>query len=138
MGNITPSIDQAEHIGPAATGDNIEAKRVGLYYWDGNNWQRATAATFGGSSPPSVATVTSVNDTASSTTLIAANANRKEVIIANDSGSTLYVKLGTTASATDYTVKLGTDDYFSTDYTGRIDGIWSADSTGAARISELT
>jgi hypothetical protein len=30
MGNITPSIDQAEHIGDA-TGDNIEAKRVASY-----------------------------------------------------------------------------------------------------------
>lgn len=137
-GQTVPRITKAEHIGPADTGDNIEAKRVALYYWDGSNWQRATTATFGGNTPPSTSTVTSVNDTAISTTLLALNASRKEVIITNDSSSTLYMKLGTTASATDYTVKLGTDDVFTTTYTGRIDGLWSSDSTGAARITELT
>jgi hypothetical protein len=39
-GNRVPSITNAEHIGPADTGDNIEAKRVALYMWDGTNWQR--------------------------------------------------------------------------------------------------
>lgn len=130
-GNVQPSIDAAEHLS-TTQGESVNAKRVVPYYWNGATLQRFTGGT------SSASAVTSVNDTASSTILLAANALRKEAIISNDSPSTLYVKEGTTASATDYTVKLGTDDVFVTQYTGRIDGIWSSDSTGAARITELT
>jgi len=31
---------QAEHIGPTDTGDNIEAKRVAGYKWNGTSWER--------------------------------------------------------------------------------------------------
>jgi hypothetical protein len=95
--------------------------------------------TFNASTPkPSSASVTSVDDTASSTTLIAANESALERIVQNDSSSILYVKFGATASPTDYSVKLYTDDVLTTSYTGRMDGIWSANSTGAAKITELT
>lgn len=45
MGNITPSVDGAEHIGPQQTGDNIEAKRVAGYIWnqDTSQWVRPVA-----------------------------------------------------------------------------------------------
>lgn len=89
-------------------------------------------------SRPTTAAVTSVDDQATSTTLIASNASARERIIQNDSASILYVKFGTTATVTDYTVKLAQDDILNTEYTGRIDGIWSANSTGAAKITELT
>jgi hypothetical protein len=85
------------------------------------------------------ATVTSVADTASSTTLLASNASRLGASITNDSSARLYVKLGTTASATDYTVSLAQNDYYEVPfgYTGRIDGIWASDpNAGAARITE--
>jgi hypothetical protein len=39
-GNTVPRITRAEHMGPKDTGDNIEAKRVANYGWDGTNWQR--------------------------------------------------------------------------------------------------
>lgn len=39
-GNVVPRITEAEHIGPADTGDNIEAKRVALYVWNGTEWER--------------------------------------------------------------------------------------------------
>lgn len=39
-GNVQPSLDKAEHIGTLATDDNIEAKRVANYQWDGSAWQR--------------------------------------------------------------------------------------------------
>lgn len=83
-------------------------------------------------------TVTSVNDSATSVQLLAANSARVEATITNDSDEDLYVKLGTTASTTSYTVKLGQDESYITDkYTGRIDGIWASNSTGAARITEV-
>lgn len=31
---------RAEHISPRKTGDNIQAKRVASYVWDGSAWQR--------------------------------------------------------------------------------------------------
>lgn len=41
-GNVVPSVTGAEHIGPQQTGDNIEAKRVAGYVWNGSEWQRMT------------------------------------------------------------------------------------------------
>lgn len=86
------------------------------------------------------ATGSNVNDTASSTTLLSSNTARLGASIFNDSTSSLYVKLGTTASATDFWVKVAPGGYAEVPYgyTGRIDGIWSADASGAARIVEFT
>lgn len=36
------SINQAEHISPEKTGDNIDAKRSANYVWNGSSWQRMT------------------------------------------------------------------------------------------------
>lgn len=36
------STNQAEHISPDKTGDNIQAKRVASYVWNGLSWERAT------------------------------------------------------------------------------------------------
>ena len=85
--------------------------------------------------------VTSVADSASSVTLLAANANRLGAVIFNDSSAVLFLKLGATASSTSYTVRLtqytGYEVPFG--YTGVIDGIWASDpNDGAARIVELT
>lgn len=93
------------------------------------------------SSAATTATLTNVNDTASSTTLKAAAAGRKGLIIHNDSTSALFVKYGATASASSYTVKIAADGYWEMPqpiYTGVVDGIWASDASGAARITELT
>lgn len=37
-------ITRAEHISPRKTGDNIQAKRVANYVWNGSAWERATPA----------------------------------------------------------------------------------------------
>lgn len=89
---------------------------------------------------PTTGTTTSVNDTAASTTLLAANANRLGATIYNDSTSFLYLKLGATASTSSFAVKMEPGAYYEVPfgYTGIIDGIWSADASGAARIVELT
>lgn len=39
----TTEINNREHIAPDKTGDNVAAKRVANYYWDGANWQRQGA-----------------------------------------------------------------------------------------------
>jgi hypothetical protein len=87
----------------------------------------------------STSSVTSVSDTNSSTTLKAANSARKQIIIQNTSSAVLYIKYGTTASSTDFTVSLSQGDTLIEDrYTGRIDGIWATDpNDGAAKVTEI-
>ncbi len=87
------------------------------------------------------AALANVADSATSVTLQAANTARRGWTVFNDSISDLYVKFGATASATSFVVKLLGGQYYempSPTYTGVIDGIWSADSTGSARVTELT
>lgn len=101
----------------------------------------------GGVAPPTgdnavnTATVTSVASAASSTTILAANTARYGGSITNTDANALYLKIGGgTASATDYSVKLFTDDYFEIPFgfTGAITGIWAADGSGAALVTEYT
>lgn len=87
------------------------------------------------------ATRTTVADSASDVSLLASNANRLGATIANDSSAVLYIALGTTASATDYTARVVQYGYYEVPYgyTGAIRGIWASDpGDGAARITELT
>lgn len=89
----------------------------------------------------STATLSSVNDSASSVTLLSSNPDRKGTIIYNDSTEILYVALGTTASVTAFSYRLvptGTLELFgSQNFTGQINGIWANNASGAARITEL-
>lgn len=86
------------------------------------------------------ATLTNVNDTNASTTLLSAATGRLGWKCWNDSTAILYIKYGSTASATSCTYKLNPDDQIDVEdgYTGIITGIWSADASGAARLTELT
>lgn len=93
-----------------------------------------------GTTKASTTAVTSVNDTASSTTLLAANTNRLGASVQNDSTVVLYLKLGATASTSSFTVQMAAASYYEVPYgyTGVIDGIWASDASGAARMTELT
>ena len=89
----------------------------------------------------STCTTSAVADTAVSTTLLSSNASRLGASVTNDSSAALYIKCGTTASTTDYDVRLVQYAYWECPfgYTGRIDGIWASDpNDGAARIGEYT
>lgn len=85
--------------------------------------------------------VTSVASSATSVSLLASNANRKQAAFFNDSTQILYLKLGTTASLTSYTVQIPANGYYELPngkiYSGAIDGIW-ASANGNARITELS
>jgi hypothetical protein len=84
------------------------------------------------------ATLANVADANVSTTLLAANAERIGAIIVNDSTETLFLKYGATASSTSYTAKLAPQQAHDVrpGYTGIIDGIWTGDGAGAARVTE--
>jgi hypothetical protein len=83
--------------------------------------------------------VTSVASSASNVQLLASNANRVFASIYNESSKQVFIKLGTTASNTSYSILLMPNSYWEvpSDWTGEIDAIWSA-ANGSARITELT
>lgn len=98
-----------------------------------------TVATTSGAATTS--SVTSVSGSATSVSILASNSSRKNATFYNDSTATLYLKLGTTASTTSYTIQLPPQGYYEIPvgavYTGAIDGIWSS-ATGAVLVTELS
>jgi hypothetical protein len=84
---------------------------------------------------------TVVNSSASSVQLVgSAGGWRGGLIIYNSDANDLYIKYGATASMTDFTVKIPSGGYWEMPqpaYPGRIDGIWAADGSGSAHITEL-
>jgi hypothetical protein len=89
----------------------------------------------------SSANVTTVGSTASAggVQILALNANRLGLIVANESTASLYLKYGTVPSLTSYTVKIPPGYYWEMLgmlYTGAVWGIWDAQN-GNARVTEL-
>lgn len=89
----------------------------------------------------STSTLSNVSGSATSVSLLASTAGRKGAYFFNDSTAILYLKFGTTASTSSYTVQIQPGGFFEMPpkpvYTGAIDGIWSV-ANGAARITELS
>lgn len=91
---------------------------------------------------PIVTSTTSVAQVASANTntvLLASNPARMGATIFNLSTQVCYVKLGTTASATSFTVRMSANSYYEVPfgYTGIISGIWAA-VNGNAYVTEFT
>jgi CMP-2-keto-3-deoxyoctulosonic acid synthetase len=86
------------------------------------------------------AAVTSVTAATAATALKAANASRLGLTIFNNSTSVLYVKFGTTASATDFSIKMAANSYYEVPfgYNGAVTGIWVAADGGAALVTEIS
>lgn len=85
---------------------------------------------------------TSVAASASSVTVLAANANRRGATVTNDAGGAILYLLnqtGGTASLTNYTVPIAPNQYYEVPfgYTGALIGIW-ASASGNARVTEFT
>lgn len=87
----------------------------------------------------STGTTTTVNASAGSVTVLAANAARLGFGIKNESTEKMYVKYGATASLTSYLYDVYPGAIFEDPwgYRGRVDAIWGA-AVGAARVLELT
>lgn len=88
--------------------------------------------------PSTSATVTPVSSSATVVTLQAANGNRRGLMVYNDSTKILFLKLGSVASQTDFSVKMSSQAYFEIpgNYTGIVTGIW-ASANGFAYITEI-
>lgn len=86
-------------------------------------------------------TTTSVASQATAITILAANTARYGATVFNDDANTLYLLLGTgTVSATVYTVQVPSLGYYETPYgfTGILTGLWAADGSGSARVTEIS
>ena len=88
---------------------------------------------------PATSVTSSVAASLSNTVLLPSNTIRLGATIYNDSSSSLlYLKLGATATTTDFTIKLFPLAYYEVPYgyTGEIDAIWNT-ASGFARIDEF-
>lgn len=85
------------------------------------------------------AAVTRVPSSVDAVQILAANPDRLRLLVYNESTQTLYLKYGSGASSTSYTVQLASGDYFECPgrYTGLVTGAW-AGANGAAMVTELT
>lgn len=89
-----------------------------------------------------VSTLSSITDVQSSATaveLLPNNPARLGFGVFNLSTSVLYLAMGETASASNFTARLEPNDYYEPpiNYTGSISGIW-ASANGSAKITELS
>lgn len=85
-------------------------------------------------------TFSTVASAAASTQLLAANANRKGLIIVNTDANILYIDIsGGTAATTQYAKALATGEQWECPFAPvtAITGIWAADGAGSALITEL-
>ena len=86
---------------------------------------------------PQAATLANVAGSATSVPLFAEAGSANGRTVFNDSSAILYLKFGTTASVTSYTVQIPAGGYFEFPvpvYAGEADGIW-ASATGNARTT---
>lgn len=130
----TPTGTMSMGLAHAAPPTAVSADNDAVALWTdraGRLTVKETAAT---------ATLGVVAPSATSVTLLTANSSRLGFAIHNDSGNTLYVKYGATASTSSYTYKIwpgGT--LIEPEYTGIVDGIWTAAGSGTgAHTTELT
>lgn len=93
--------------------------------------------------PMTTATLSNVASSTDSTELAGGSSSRKLFSVHNDSTQTLYLKLGTSASSTSYTVEIAAGGYYELPthptagtYLGPITGAWSA-ANGYARVTEV-
>lgn len=88
----------------------------------------------------STASVTNVGASTSVVTLLASNANRKGVLVVNEGGVNMRIKYGSSASASDLSVKIAVNGYWEMPqpiYTGILTAIWDILASGSARVTEL-
>lgn len=80
----------------------------------------------------------------SSVTILASNAARKGATITNTDANVLYLDLsGGTATSTSFSVAIASNGFYEVPsnfavYTGLITGIWAADGTGSALVTEFS
>jgi hypothetical protein len=88
----------------------------------------------------STSSITSVAASVTSVQLLASTPTRKSFSVYNEATSICYLKFGTTASVTSYTVQIAAGGFYESNdiiYTGEVDAIFLG-AVGSVRITELT
>lgn len=85
------------------------------------------------------ASVYAVLSSITSVSILSTNTSRKGATIYNNAGTVLYLKLGTNATTSVYTVEMNNDDYYELPYgwMGVVAGI-TASNAGIINVTELT
>lgn len=149
--STTPWSDNISQYGGVATslGQKVSASSIPVVLASDQSAVNVTATgtvvvssvTSGPFPSSSTSTVTSVSSSATNVTLLSSNAARRAAYFYNDSTQVAYVKLGTTASTSSYTLQMAPLSFATIDldpvYTGRVDALWAA-ANGNMRVTELT
>jgi hypothetical protein len=83
--------------------------------------------------------VAAVAASATVVTLWAGGTGRNVRLVSNDSTVAMYIKFGSAASLTDFTIKVAIGGYYELPqplYGGIVTAIWDAGPTGNARLTE--
>ena len=86
------------------------------------------------------AKITAVASSASNVSILASNRSRRGLILCNTDANGVYIKFGTTATTSDFSLYLAQNGIYTMTgqiYTGAIDAIWAGDGTGYLVASEL-
>lgn len=110
--------------------------------FDGTNYQVISTSTAGVQyvlQRSDTSTLTQVNSSATSVTILASNTARKGATIYNNSTQICYVAFASSATALAFTVPMAASAFFEvpSGYTGIITGIWVS-ANGTAVVTELT
>jgi hypothetical protein len=92
-------------------------------------------------SQPATGASTAVASGTGAVTILAANANRIGATVFNDDANILYLLLGAgTVTTSLYTAQIPTNGYYEVPFgfTGILTGLWAADGSGSARVTEIT
>jgi len=105
-----------------------------------NTQLRAEAVPVVASAPTRTPTTTSITSTTSSTLILAANANRRGLMISNQSTSKLYLSFTTPAAAGNSFIEVAPSGFVLLDqqlvFTSAIHGIWT-NAQGTCQVTEL-
>lgn len=128
-GSATRDPNDAKRVGTSAVGSDL-ALKVDVVQ---------SVVPGGSATGPTTGTTSSVGGSASAVTLLAANLSRVTASVYNDSTSALYIKAGSGATTSDFSVKVLAGGYFEvpSGYRGILTGIWDS-ATGNARVTEYT
>ena len=124
-----------------------------MHGFNGSSWEPVKVAAGGylqvtGTVTPSqislnTSVITNTAATISAVTMSAANVSRKQWSLYNGSDGSVYVKLGTGALTSSYTLIVAPGGYYELPatngiYTGVITAIWGVTSIGSASITEIS
>tara|TARA_R100000995_G_scaffold75030_1_gene44238 strand:+ start:4738 stop:5151 length:414 start_codon:yes stop_codon:yes gene_type:complete len=119
-----------------AQNKGMELSRVKPVLLVGTDGEPYNSSSGGGSGSTSV--VSSVASSTSSVELLASASGRIEGVIQNDSTAVLYVKFGTAATSSSFTISLDPQEAVVIDkYNGVVHGTW-ASVNGNARVTVIT